>query len=147
MPSFVRPSRGLAKARWYPQLFAAAADMKVVFGVKDKVAARKGSVRPLGLIHELHVRLNSPLVHQPPDHLGRAVTRIGDQTRRRDIELLGRAVDHRLGRADFGLANGRRHLDVHDHRVLQIDEVVVGIGITGERARQPMPNTTAKPRI
>jgi len=55
----------------FPQLFAAGADIKVVFGIKDKVAARKGSVRPLGLIHELHVRLDSALVHQPPDHLGR----------------------------------------------------------------------------
>jgi hypothetical protein len=25
------------------------------------------------------VRLDSTLVHQPPDHLGRAVTRVGDQ--------------------------------------------------------------------
>ena len=37
----------------FPQLFAAGADIEVVFGVKDgvkdKVAARKGSVRPLGL--------------------------------------------------------------------------------------------------
>jgi hypothetical protein len=39
------------------------------------------------------------------------------------------AVEHRLGRADFSLANGGRRLDVHDHRMLEIDKVVVGIGV------------------
>jgi hypothetical protein len=78
------------------------------------------------------MRLDSALVHEPPNHLGRAVTRIGDQARRSDFELFGRAVEHHLGRADFGLANGRRRLDVHDHCMLQIDEIVVGIGITGD---------------
>ena len=53
------------------------------------------------------MRLDSALVHQPPNHLGRAVTCIGDQARRSEIELFGRAVEHRLGRADFGLTNGR----------------------------------------
>ena len=58
------------------------------------------------------MRLDSALVHQPPNHLGRAVTRIGDQARQSDFELFGRTVEHRLGRADSGLANGRRRLDV-----------------------------------
>jgi hypothetical protein len=31
--------------------------------------------------------------------------------------------------ADFGLTNRRRRLDVHDHRVLQVDEIVVGVGV------------------
>ena len=116
----------------FPQLFATGADVKVAFWIECEVAAGEGSVRALGLIHQFHMRLDSALVHQPPNHLGRAVTRIGDQARRSDFELFGRAVEHRLGRADFGLANGRRRLDVHDHWMLQIDEVVVGIGITGD---------------
>ena len=68
---------------------------------------------------------------RPPANqsLGRAVTCIGDQARRSDFELFGGAVEHRLGRADFGLANGRRRLDVHNHRRLEIDEIVVGIGV------------------
>jgi hypothetical protein len=78
------------------------------------------------------VRLDPPLVHQPPDHLGRAVTAIPDQAQRGQVELFSRAVEHRLGRADFSLTNGRRRLDVHDHRVLQIDEVIVGISISGD---------------
>ena len=79
------------------------------------------------------MRFDPALVHQPPDHLGRAVAAIRDQARRREVELFSRAVEHGLGRADFGLTNGRRRLDVHDHRMLQIDEIVVGIGITGDR--------------
>jgi hypothetical protein len=67
----------------------------------------------------------STLVHQPPNHLGRAVTRIGDQARRGDFELFVGAVEHRFSRSDFRLTNGRRRLDVHDHRMLEIDKVVV----------------------
>src|ERR1700740_1915432 len=114
------------------QLFAGGTDIEVALWIEGKVAAREGSVRALGLVHQFHMRLDSALLHQPPNHLGRAVTRIGDQARRSDFKLFGRAVEHRLGRADFGLANGRRRLDVHDDCMLQIDEVVVGIGITGD---------------
>ena len=55
------------------------------------------------------------------------------QERRLDVELLGRAVEHRLGRGDFGLANGRRHLDVHDHRMLQVNETSIGVRVDGAR--------------
>ena len=41
----------------------------------------------LGLVHQFHVRLDPALVHQPPDHLGRAIAPIGDQARRGDVEL------------------------------------------------------------
>jgi hypothetical protein len=51
----------------------------------------------------------------------------------RDVELFSRSVEHRLGRANFRLANGCRRLDIHNHRMLQIDEVIVGVGITGDR--------------
>ena len=69
-------------------------------------------------------------IRTQPRGPGRAIARVGDQARRGDVELFSRAVEHRLGRADFGLTNGRRRLDVHDHRMLQIDKVVVGIGVT-----------------
>ena len=116
----VRPSRGLEKfAVVFLQLFAAGTDIDVGFGVEDEVAAGKGSVHTLGFVHQFHVRLDPALVHQPPDHVGRAVTRVGDQARRREIKSLSRAIEHGLGRADFGLASGGRRLDVHDHRVFK----------------------------
>ena len=86
-----------------------------------------------GLVDQFHVRFDPALIHQPPDHLGRAVAAIGDQARRGDVEPASRAVEHCFGCADFRLANGRRRLDIHDHRMLQIDEVVVRISITGDR--------------
>jgi hypothetical protein len=111
------------------QLFAGGTDIEVALWIEGEVGSweKVPSVRS-----DFHMRLDSGLVHQPPNHLGRAVTCIGDQARRSDFELFGRAVEHRLGRADFGLANGRRRLDVRDHCMLQIDEVVVGTGITGD---------------
>jgi hypothetical protein len=54
------------------------------------------------------------------------------QARRNDFELFRRAVEHCFGRADLRLANGRRRLDIHSHRMLEIDEIVVGVGISGD---------------
>jgi hypothetical protein len=67
-----------------------------------------------------------------PNHLGRAVAPIRDQARRGDVKLFGRAVDHRLRGRDLCLAHRRRRLDIHDYRMLQIDEVIVGVGISGD---------------
>ena len=116
----------------FSQLFAPGADIKIALWIEDEVAAGESSVRALGFVDQVHVRLDPALVHQPPDHLGRAVAPVGDQARRGEVELFSRAVEHRLGRADFRLANGRRRLDIHNHRMLQVDEIVVGIGITGD---------------
>jgi hypothetical protein len=41
------------------------------------------------------------------------------------------AIEQRLGRPDFRLPDGRRRLDVDDHRMLEIDAIIVGIGING----------------
>ena len=78
------------------QLFIAGANIKVARGIEGEVAAGESSVRALGLVDQFHVRLDSTLVHQPPDHLGRAVVPIGDQARRGHFELFSRAVEHAL---------------------------------------------------
>ena len=39
-----------------------------------------------------------------------------------------------LAAVDLGLAHGGGGFDVHDHRVLQVDQVVVGIGVDGRPA-------------
>jgi hypothetical protein len=71
------------------------------------------------------------LVDQPPQDLGQSIARLSRQTGRGDFELIGGAVDHRLGRPNLRLAQRCRRLDVHDHRMLQVDEGVVGIGVDG----------------
>src|SRR4029077_5931582 len=45
-------------------LLSAGAFVKLSLGIEDEVAAGKGSVRALGLVHELHVRLDPALVDQ-----------------------------------------------------------------------------------
>lgn len=95
--------------------------------------AGESSVSALGFVDQVHVRLDPMLIHQPPNHLGRAVAPVGDQARRGDIELFGRTVDHRLRGRDLCLAHRRRRLDIHNDGMLQIDEIVVGVGITGDR--------------
>src|SRR3984885_11832620 len=78
------------------QLFVGGTDIEVALWIEGEVAAREGSVRALGLVHQFHMRLDSALVPQPPNHLSRAVTCVGDQARRSDFELFGRAVERRL---------------------------------------------------
>ena len=50
----------------------------------------------LGLVEHFHMRLDAALVHQPAQHLSRAIAGVGDQARRLDVEMLGGAVEHRL---------------------------------------------------
>ena len=96
-----KPSETILRERGHPymvflELFAAGADIKVAFWIEGEVAAGEGSVRALCLVDQVHVRFDPALVHQSPDHLGRAVAPIRDQARRRDAELFSRAVEHFL---------------------------------------------------
>ena len=47
------------------------------------------------------MRFDPALVHQPPDHIGRAVASVRDQARRSEVELFSRSVEHGFGRANF----------------------------------------------
>ena len=85
------------------QLFAVRADINVDFRVVGEVTVREGPVLALRVVEHLHVRLDTSLIHQPAQHLGRAVAGDGDEARRLDVELLGGAVEHRLGRPNFRL--------------------------------------------
>jgi hypothetical protein len=73
--------------------------------------AGESSVSALGFVDQVHVRFDPALVHQPPDHIGRAVASIGDQARRSEVEPFSRSVEHSFGRANFRLANGCPSVD------------------------------------
>jgi len=75
------------------------------------------------------VRLNVGLIHKPAEHRGRTLARVGDQTIGCDVELLSRAIEHGLRRADRGSVNGGRRFDVHDNRAFEIAEVIIVIGV------------------
>ena len=53
--------------------FAGGTDIEVALWIEGEESLREKvpSVRS-GLIHQFHMRLDSALVHQPPNHLGRA---------------------------------------------------------------------------
>ena len=138
--AFLRqPSRGGESAVVFPWLFAARADVRSCLRDRRRSRCAK-EFRPCvrtcrSVSRAARSRARPPTSH--PTISAAAVAPIGDQARRGDIELFGRAIDHCLGRADFGLANGCRRLDVHDHRVLQIDEIVVGVGVERQECCPP----------
>jgi hypothetical protein len=49
------------RAMIFLQLFATRANIAVALWIEGEVAARKGAVRALGLVHQFHVRLDSTL--------------------------------------------------------------------------------------
>jgi hypothetical protein len=51
-----------------------------------------------------------------------------------DAEAFLGALDHRLGRAHLGLADGAGGLDIHDDAELHVDQIIVGVG---EERRSP----------
>ena len=97
--------------------------------VVDKVVAREGIVGALGLVEHRDVRLDPAVIHQPVQHLGRAVAGIGDQPFRPQLEAVVNALDHGLGGGHLGLTRRRRGLHVDNDRVLHIDEIIGAISI------------------
>ena len=91
----------------FPRLFAVGADIAVAPWIEGEVAARKA---PSCVRSDLSISFTCGSIPRSstshPINLGRAVTRVGDQARQSDFGLFGRAVEHRLGRSDFRLANG-----------------------------------------
>src|SRR5580704_10012820 len=58
------------RAAIFSQLLTSGTDIEVAFGIEREVASGESSVRALGLVDQIHVRLDAALVHQPADHLG-----------------------------------------------------------------------------
>ena len=116
------------------QRLASRADVDVCRMVVTEVVAREGAVLAAGLVEHRDMRLDVPLIDQPGEHLGGAITGVGRQTRGPGVEPVGRARDHRLGRRDLGLPHRGCGFHIHDHRMLQINQIVVGIGVEGGSA-------------
>jgi hypothetical protein len=78
------------------------------------------------------MRLDTLLVDQPAEHLGRAVAGVGSKPLRLQSKAALSPFDHPLGGSDLGLANRCGRLDIDDDAVLEIDEVV---GLVAELSR------------
>ena len=99
-----------------------------------KVVARKSSVLAFRLVKHRDVRLDALFVDEPCEHLSRSVAGVGRETLRLQAKRLRGSSDHRLGRRDFRLAHGGGGLDVDDDRALEVDQIVVAIGVAGRTA-------------
>jgi hypothetical protein len=73
-------------------------------------------------------------VDQPGEVLGRAVAGVRRQPLGPEAEPLARSVQHPPLRGHLGLAHRGRRLDVHDHRVVEVDQIVGAVGEEGESA-------------
>src|SRR3984957_5999225 len=58
--------RGESAAR-FSQLLTPGTDIEVAFSIECEVAARERSIRALGFVDQVHMRLDPALVHQPAD--------------------------------------------------------------------------------
>ena len=114
-----------------PQLLAARTGVEIAPVVVGEVGPLEGAVAPLGLVEDRDVRLDPALVHQPGEHLGRAIGAVGGQPLRIEAEAILGALDHRARRTDLGLADRAARLDVHDDGVVHVDQVVGGVGEEG----------------
>ena len=121
------------------QQLAAGAGVGIAPVIVDEVVAREGSVLARGLLEVRDVRLDRAFMHQPGQYLGRTVAGVGSQALGLDAKPLRGAHDHGLGCRHLGLAYGGRGLHVHDDGVLEVDEVVVAVGVAGRTAGSGCP--------
>ena len=70
------------------------------------------------------VRDDLLLFDQPAKELARPVGRVGGKPLRLQTEALLRSIQHGLGCGNFIVGASRRRLDIHNHGVLDVDEVV-----------------------
>jgi hypothetical protein len=90
------------------------------------------------------MRLDPMVIDEPAEHLGRAVGAVAGEPGRIEIEAVDRSLDHALGRGHLGLADGGGRLAVDDDSMVEVDEVVGGIG---EERLAPMGARPARRRV
>jgi len=121
------------------KLLPARAGVEIAGVVVAEVGAAEGAVAALGFVGHRDMRLDPALVHQPGEVLGRAIGTVGGELGRPEAEALLRPVEHGAGRADFGLPDGTAGLDIDDDGVVEIDQIVGGIGEEGVTLQGPGP--------
>ena len=70
------------------------------------------------------MRRDPLLLHEPTEELACPIGCVGGQPLRLEIEALLCSIQHRLGRGNFIIGASRRRLDIDDHGILNVDEVV-----------------------
>ena len=85
------------------------------------------------------MRLDPVLLDQPVQQRPRAVRRVGDQALGPQAEAVHGPIDHGPCGAGLGLTHRARRLDVHDDRVVGVDQVVVRVGEEGRPLQRARP--------
>src|SRR5947208_3588855 len=110
------------------QRLALRAGIGVAALVIAEVLSGEGPIFTLGPIENRDVWCYLFLLDQPVQHRGRSVGGIGGEPLRLETEALFSTLDHSARGIYLGLTDSPRCFDVHDHPVLHVDQVVVGIG-------------------
>ena len=109
-----------------PERLAAGTDIGVAFPIIGEVVAGERAVVPLGLVPDRNV-WGDASVDQPAEHLAGAVGDIAGDMVRRQAEAAFRPFDHGLGGVHLLGDPGRRRLDIKDHRMVHVDQVVQAV--------------------
>ena len=96
-------------------------NVNVALFVEGEVLPTEGPILALRLVVHRDVRRYLRLVDQPVQVGSGTLSRVARETFGLDVEALLGAFDHGLGRANFGLADGARRLDVHDDAELHVN--------------------------
>src|ERR1044071_5481912 len=94
--------------------------------VVSEVLARESAIR--SSVEHGDVRLNAVLVDKPAEHLGRAIAAIAKQATWVQVKALDRPLNHSFCSHNLSLPEGCCRLDIDNDRVLDIDQIVGGIG-------------------
>src|SRR5262249_24195498 len=95
--------------------------VSVALLVKREVFPTEGSVLAIRLVDHRDVGCDLLVLDQPVEGRSRTIGRISRKPRRLNVEALLSTLDHDLRRADFGLTDRARRLDIHDDARLHVD--------------------------
>ena len=117
-------------------------DINGELSVEGEIEAGERSVIALALVPDRNIGRDLLLLDQPAEKAANPIGRIGHEALRLEIEALLRAINHDLGRFDLIVRASGCSLDVDNHCVLDVDQVVeavaelhalVGLGSPGRR--------------
>jgi len=106
------------------QLFARGAGVTVALRVECEIGPGERAVGSVGFVEDRDVRSGRLLLDQPSQALRRPVGAVGGQECGLHAEARLGSLQHCARRSDFRLANGPRRLDVDDHTVVGVDQIV-----------------------
>src|SRR5215469_3933032 len=105
------------------QSFTVRAGVLVLLCVESEVAAREGSIIAIRPLPHGDVR-GDPSTDEPTEELAGPIGRVRHEALGFQTEPLFGALDHRPGGSDLVVGAGWRRLDIDDHGVLDVDQIV-----------------------